>query len=224
MGRGSGVGDKRSLVQPVFVAAMLVLISTFLLSRVVEFREKVPIKKSFAEFPMRIGEWTGERQEMEQKYIDALHFSEYIMVGYRNPKSQDIDFYVAYYENQRKGEGTHSPETCLPGGGWTFEQSGAASVVIDGNKRMRVNRAFMEKIGYRQLTYFWFPQRGRILTSLWQVKLSSFWDALTKQRTDGALVRIITPVYGNEDVKDAEARIKEFTSHIVPVLDGFLPK
>ena len=28
-----------------------------------------------------------------------------------------------------------------------------------------------------------------------------------QQRTDGALVRIITPVYGNEEVKDAEARI-----------------
>jgi len=32
-----------------------------------------------------------------------------------------------------------------------------------------------------------------------------------QQRTDGALVRIITPVYGNEEVKDAEARIQEFT-------------
>jgi hypothetical protein len=61
-----------------------------------------------------------------------------------------------------------------------------------------------------QLSYFWFPARGLILTNAWE-------------RTDGALVRIITPVYGNEGVKDAEARIQEFTKEIVPVLDGFLP-
>jgi hypothetical protein len=51
-----------------------------------------------------------------------------------------------------KGETTHSPETCLPGSGWTFR------------------------------------------------------DALTRQRTDGALVRVITPVYPGEGPEDAEKR------------------
>lgn len=41
---------------------------------------------------------------MEQQFIDVLHFSDYIMMNYRNSQGQDIDFYVAYYETQRKGE------------------------------------------------------------------------------------------------------------------------
>ena len=85
-------------------------------------------------------------------------------------------------------------------------------------------RAFMEKSGYRQLSYFWFPMRGRILTNAWEMKLYTFWDALTRQRTDGALVRVITPVLPGEQVEDAEARLQGFTREIVPVLDGFLPK
>ena len=89
---------------------------------------------------------------------------------------------------------------------------------------MKVNRAFMEKGGSRQLVYFWFPQRGRILTSLYQVKLYGFWDALIRQRTDGALLRLITPVYPNEQLPDAEKRLQGFTREIVPVLDGFIPK
>jgi hypothetical protein len=54
--------------------------------------------------------------------------------------------------------------------------------------------------------------------------LSLFWDALTKQRTDGALIRLITPVYERESLEDAEARLQGFTREIVPVLDGFILK
>jgi exosortase D (VPLPA-CTERM-specific) len=253
------VNGNRSLFSPLFFIPLLLLVLTFALSRGVEFRENVPIKKSFSEFPLSVGAWTGTRQIMEKQFIDVLHFNDYIMAGYRNPQGREIDFYVAYYESQRKGETTHSPETCLPGSGWSFEQAGVVGIPVavpttakngtvgekgtdtqakkgtDTNfpaenrnqspfSLIKVNRAFMEKGGSRQLVYFWFPQRGRILTSLYQVKLYSFWDALIRQRTDGALVRVITPVYGDENLQNAELRLQEFTKEVVPVLDVFLPK
>jgi EpsI family protein len=62
------------------------------------------------------------------------------------------------------------------------------------------------------------------MTNAWELKLYNFWDALTRQRTDGALVRLITPVYPNEDLPQAGARLAAFTQAIVPVLDEFLPK
>ncbi len=88
---------------------------------------------------------------------------------------------------------------------------------------MPVNRAFMQKSGFRQLTYYWFPQRGRILTNAYQLKIYAFWDALTRQRTDGALVRVMTPVYESEGLEDADERLQGFTRDIVPVLDEFIP-
>lgn len=69
----------------------------------------------------------------------------------------------------------------------------------------------------------WFPQRGRILTNAYQLKVFAFWDALTKQRTDGALVRVITPVYEFEELADAEQRLQAFTREIVPLLAEFIP-
>ncbi len=215
--------SRSTILQPVFVTALVLLAATFALSRGVEFREKIPLKKSFNEFPLTVGEWAGKRQSMEQLFIDSLHFSDYIMVSYRNPKGPEIDFYVAYYETQRKGETTHSPETCFPGSGWSFKQAGLA--IIDGGdgRMMKVNRTLVEKSGSRQLMYFWFPQRGRILTSLPQVKIYSFWDALTRQRTDGALVRMITPVYKSERIEDAEKRLQGFAREIAPALEEFIP-
>ena len=89
---------------------------------------------------------------------------------------------------------------------------------------MRVNRAFMQKTGYKQLSYYWFPQRGRILTNAYQLKIFAFWDALTKHRTDGALVRLITPVYESEELEDADARLQRFVSESNPILSEFLPE
>lgn len=210
---------------PQFIVAVILLSATLALSQGVEFREKIPIKKSFDEFPLRVGEWSGTRQSMEQKFVDTLDLSDYAIIDYQDGQGRGVNFYVAYYESQRKGESIHSPATCLPGSGWIFNEAGEATIPIpagDGGS-MRVNRAFMQKGAYKQLSYYWFPQRGRILTNAYQLKIFVFWDALTKQRTDGALVRVITPVYEFEELKDAEARLQAFTREIVPLLAKFIP-
>lgn len=215
---------KLSFLQPVFIVAVILLGSTLVLSTTIDFREKIPIKRSFKEFPVQVGEWSGSRGEMEQQFIDMLHFSDYAMADYKNSQGKSVNFYAAYYESQRKGESTHSPETCLPGSGWLFREAGATNVALGPGRSMRINRAFMEKSGEKELTYYWFDMRGRTLTNLYQVKLYTFWDALTKHRTDGALVRLITPVYDKETVQEAEARLQEFTREIVPVLREYIPE
>jgi EpsI family protein len=114
-------------------------------------------------------------------------------IDYKDSLGGSINFYVVYNESQRKGESIHSPATCLPGTGWIFNQDGAVTIPLSTNDGglMKVNRAFMQKGAYKQLSYYWFPQRGRILTNAYQLKLYAFWDALTRQRTDGALVRVM---------------------------------
>lgn len=215
---------RNNALQPVFVSAMVVLGLTFVLSHGVEFRNKVPASRAFSKFPMQVGEWTGTRESMEQIYLNALYFSDYILADYINAAGRAVNFYVAYYQDQRKGESVHSPETCLPGGGWHFKQAGNTRILLDGNAAMSVNRAFMEKDGARQLTYFWFAKMGRVLTTLYQLKLYTFWDSLTRQRTEAALVRIITPVYPDETVEVAEARLQGFTREVAGVLNGFIPE
>ena len=210
---------------PQFVVAVLLLGATWGLSHGIEFREKIPINKSFEYFPVKVGEWSGTRQTMEQKFIDALDLSDYAIIEYQNSTGKSVNFYVAYYESQRKGESIHSPATCLPGAGWIFNQAGAVAIPLPANDGgfMKVNRAFMQKSGYKQFSYYWFPQRGRILTNAYQLKIFAFWDALTRQRTDGAMVRVITPVHGLEELEEAEKRLQGFTREIVPVLGEFLP-
>ncbi len=208
---------------PVFLVAVLCLGGSLALSRGFEFREKVPARRSFAAFPTVIDGWHGTRQVMEARFIDALDLSDYTIVDYQNARGRMVNFYVAYYESQRKGESIHSPATCLPGSGWNFKQAGEITVQIPGGRQLRVRRALMSKVDSRQVVYYWFPQRGRDLTSAYQLKFYAFWDALTKHRTDGALVRLITPVYGDETVAAADRRLQGFLCQVVPVLDTYLP-
>lgn len=193
------------------------------LAQQVGFSEKIPMARPLSQFPLALSQWRGERSAMEEVYLKALKFDDYAMVEYRDPKGRAVSFYTAYYGSQSKGEAVHSPASCLPGNGWVFKESGDRSFPGVGGE-LRVNRAYMEKEGARNLTYYWFPKSGRNLTSLYQLKLYTFWDALTRGRTDGALVRVITPVYESEQVADADARLQGFTRQMLPELAKFIPR
>ncbi len=214
----------KGLLQPQFIVSVVLLGLTLVLSQGIEFRPAIPISQPLKQFPMQIGQWTGRPYSMEAKIIDTLDLSDYIMADYRDDKSRPIDFYVAYYENQKKGESIHSPATCLRGGGWEFKQSGKAFVSMEDGSRLPVSRALIENGPYRQIAYYWFPMRGRNLTNAYQMKWYNFWDALTRQRTDGALVRVIVPVGDGESIDAAEKRLQGFIRTVVPVLNTFLPQ
>lgn len=203
--------------------AVLLLGATLAVTRTVDFREKVPIVKPLLQFPLQVGEWQGGRSALDAQVFASLHLSDYLLADYRSPTGETVSLYVAYNESQRKGESSHSPASCLPGSGWVFEESGLVTIRGAAGP-MQVRRAFMQKSGERMLVYYWFPQRGRILTSMVQLKLYAFYDALTRRRTDGALVRLITPVRGTETQEAAAQRLGGFASQVVPDLRRFIPE
>ena len=122
------------------------LAMTLGLAQGVEFREKTPVAQPFAQFPLQVAGWEGRRGVIEQEFIDQLTFSDYVVVDYRNPAGQVVNFYTAYYESQRKGESIHSPETCLPGAGWEFKKAGTVTLPIQTRRGepMTVNKALVE--------------------------------------------------------------------------------
>jgi exosortase D (VPLPA-CTERM-specific) len=220
------VSNRGWLLQPMFIVVVILLGATLAISHTVDFREKILAKKDLAQFPLKIGGWAADRrQRMAQKFLDVLDLSEYVIMDYKNADGKEINFYVAYYESQRKGESIHSPATCLPGSGWSFNQSGTVKITGVPGKHgtYEVNRALMQLGGNREITYYWFPVRGRILNNAYQLKIYNFWDALIDQRTDGALVRLITPVYEGENPSDAEKRLQNFVRDVAPVLEEFIP-
>lgn len=88
---------------------------------------------------------------------------------------------------------------------------------------LRVNRVLIENGNSRQLVYYWFQQRGRVVTNEYMVKWFLFWDALTQQRTDGALVRLIVAIPDGKSVEQAESELQSFVRLLTPRLEAYVP-
>ncbi|MDR3553305.1 MAG: VPLPA-CTERM-specific exosortase XrtD [Syntrophobacteraceae bacterium] len=208
-----------------FFAAALLLGATLTVSMGLDTRAHIPLSRPLGMFPWTIGQWRGTPVAMEPALIDQLHPSDFTRRCYTSPGKQPVELFVAYYASQSKGKSCHSPASCIPGNGWVFEESGTPTLQTPGYGKgaTRLSRAFIEKMGDKRLVYYWFPQRGRILTSLLQLKLYAFWDTILEKRSDGAMVRLITPVSASERVEHADKRLEEFTRLILPILDRFVP-
>ena len=221
-----GARVKSRPMPPAFVGACILLLGFLVISifipRPVEF---FPAHESLAQFPLRLGQWNGRPEVLDGVYLDALKLDDYMMADYADGKGALINLYIAYYDSQRKGEAVHSPRSCLPGGGWQlrdFDQRTLAQISINGHP-LRVNRTLIELGNQRQLVYYWFQQRGRVVTNEFLVKWYLFWDALTRHRTDGALVRLITPLPPASNAGDADRRLSALAAEIVPVLPRYVP-
>ncbi len=155
-----------------------------------------------------------------------MQLDDYVLADYVNDAGGSANFYVSWYNSQRKGEAVHSPRACLPGGGWQmqqFAQRTLAGIAINGEP-LRVNRAIVAQGNQRALVYYWFQQRGRVIDNEFAVKWYLFWDAVTRHRTDGAMVRLMTALPAGGNASEADRQLTEFASRVAPDLPRYIPK
>lgn len=192
---------------------------------IVDREEMAPLRTAFVDFPMRIDGWQGVSFALEQQYIDALRFDDYVLADYRFDKEQPVNFYAAYYRSQRKGQSAHSPQSCLPGGGWEIVSLIQRDLLMSQGmmQPLRVNRAVIQKGDQKQIVLYWFKQRERYLTNEYLVKVYLLWDAFLRQRTDGALVRLASMVGPGESESIVDQRLQAFAVAAGRELMRFVP-
>jgi len=208
---------------PMFASLAVLLLGAAAAMTLTGRHEQVPERTRFAHFPSKLGPWNGQLTALEPETERALGVDDYIQSNYATASGALVNFYVAYYASQRNGVSPHSPIVCLPGGGWqivAFERTSVASGLVDASP---LNRAVIERGDVRQLVYYWFVQRGRVIANEYWSKWYLFVDAILQNRTDGALVRVTTPIAPHETERDADARLQAFLAEINPRLAQFLP-
>jgi exosortase D (VPLPA-CTERM-specific) len=209
------------------IASCAVLVAGAVAASTIPHRVEVtPARAEFLDFPMVIGSWFGAREALEPIYIETLKFDDYVLAQFRGPTPMPVNLYVAWYDSQRSGRSVHSPSTCLPGGGWqmtSFTQVEVPGVQAAGQP-LRVNRALIALGGQRQLVYYWFQQRGRVMTNEYLVKAYLFWDSLTRNRSDGALVRLTVPIPEGAVEEQADRQLAQFAAELAPELERYLPR
>ena len=183
-------------------------------------------RDSYALFPRNIGDWSGTRTQLEPEIEAVLGADDYINATYQSrDEATYVNFFSAFYEKQTEGSGIHSPEVCLPVGGWEIFSFDPHEVSFPDTVygTFTLNRAVIQKGLSKQMVYYWFEQRGKRFTNDFAAKMSVVYDGFTIGRTDGALVRFVTPIGRDETDAEAAARIERMMGEVLPRLPRFLP-
>jgi EpsI family protein len=196
-------------------------------------------RQPLADLPLRIADrWGGRDLGLDERSLEILKLSDYAMRVYRplpvgaaaggsgvgageGQAPAPVFFYVGYNDNQRTGATYHKPKKSHPGSGWQITESGDTDLSLAGGGRLTVNRVVIEKELDRQLVLYWYQDRGRTIASEYTAKFFLVWDAMRHNRSDGAIVRISTPILDSPEAAQEHAR--RFVEDVWPLLRAHLP-
>jgi EpsI family protein len=176
--------------------------------------EVIAPSRHLAEFPSTIGDWHMLHDgAVEQEEKDVLRADDYLTRRYAASPGKEATIFVAYFQSQRAGQTPHSPKNCLPGSGWTWSVSDTIQIDIAGRAQpIEINRYVVSKGDDHAVVLYWYQSRDRVVASEYQAAAFTAWDALRYNRTDTALVRIVTPVAqsGIEFIQVFFAKLRQF--------------
>jgi EpsI family protein len=208
-----------------FWVALLLLVGTTVFLRSRSGAENLPPRTALDSFPTQLGDWQGRQIYIAEDIRKILGDGDFMQrVFRRSPAEPSMELFIAYFPTQRTGSTIHSPKNCLPGSGWVPVESFHVPLLRPDGKVVSVNRYVIQRGSNRQLVMYWYQAHERVVASEYWAKVYTVADAIHLNRTDGALVRVITPMMENEGSADAQKRADEFIQLILPILPEFVPR
>ena len=209
---------------PHFWSVTVMLVGTALLLFVRGSADLIPPSEPLSQIPRTISGWSGTDVPIDPDTLKVLGAGTFLSRVYApDEASQPIDLFIAYFPTQRAGVTIHSPKNCLPGSGWAFESSEYVDLKDTNGNAHKVGEYIIANAQNRQFVIYWYQAHGRSVASEYMAKVYMVTDAMRLNRTDGALVRVTTPIDPKEGALPAKARVEAFTAQLAPSLPRFIP-
>lgn len=210
---------------PRFVLATLLIAGAAILLQARARSEVFPPRLPLKQFPAQLDGWSGTDVAIDKDVLEVLGPGDFLVRIYQNQqKTPYVDLFIAYFRSQRAGDTIHSPQHCLPGAGWAPIENQRITLTMPGHEPFPANRYLIAKGDSRQLVLYWFWAHNRGVASEYWAKFYLVADSIKMNRSDGALVRITTPMYPGETADAAQQRILPFAGDVMPLLDSYIPR
>ena len=207
-----------------FSLVVLLLAGTVVLLHGRANSEPQVAREPLLQVPDEIAGWTGSDRPIDRDSLAVLGPGEFLSRVYtRDSHTPPVSLFIGYFPTQRTGVTIHSPKNCLPGAGWAFESSEYVTLKDASGTPHRIGEYILAEGDHKLFVVYWYQAHGRSVASEYQAKIYLVVDAIRLNRTDGALVRVITPIDPSHGASDARARAEAFTVQLMPMLPRFIP-
>jgi EpsI family protein len=203
--------------------SLSLLVGALLVLQLRSSGEAVPIRKNLDSFPTTVGGWQArEGVLLELDTLNVLKAKDYLMRRDQDPSGKSLALFIAYWDSQRKGAQPHSPRNCLPGGGWEPLEASRVTIPLPPPMApITVNRFLIQKDRDQQVVFYWYQSQGKAIAGEMAARVEMIKTSILRHRTDGALVRVSSPVYGS--VQDTSDRLIKYIQAMYPILGEYLP-
>ena len=203
--------------------SLAILLGALLVLQLRSTGEAVPIRKPLDSFPATLGEWQARRGTIfSGDILDTLKLTDYVMRDYGDGRGRSLNLYIGYWDTQRKGAVIHSPKNCLPGAGWEPVEAFLITIPLrPPHAPIIVNRYLIQKDRDQQVVLYWYQSQGQVIAGEVPAKIAMVKSALAHNRTDGAIVRVMSPVSGS--AREVSERLIAYVQAMYPVLEDYLP-
>lgn len=185
--------------------------------------EIVPPGIPIESFPRQVANWNGQDEVIDPETLRILGPGDFLSRLYSSPTRPPVDFFLAFFPSQETGDTIHSPKNCIPAAGWTPIRASVVALPVAGGRTAPANLYIVQKGNDRQLVLYWYQAHGRITASEYLARIYLVTDAIRMNRTDGSLVRIVTPIVQPEGEAAARRRAIEFAERVMPTLNRLIP-
>jgi EpsI family protein len=193
-----------------------------------------PERQDFDSFPLDLGEWACiEPQQISDEVENNLGVTDYLVCRFARPDDRvGVDVYIGYHASQVREEGggsgenaIHPPAHCLPGSGWDIIDNQTVPFSAPGipQQDAKIKRLVVAKGNARQLVYYWYHSRGRVISEDWQKIIYVGLDRALQSRTDGSLIRFTVPILGDDEAA-AETAFQDLAPRILTLLPDYVPE
>lgn len=210
-----------------FATAAVLMLAVALLLRPGPHRyPSLPV--SLSSLPMRIDDWSGtDTPDMGvvKETLALLGTGEFSIREYKNASEPQpgILLVVEYFPTHASDAIFDSMKRrATPHMVWPSTPREVVQIARPDGTSFPVNRYV--GLTDRILVLYWFQVHGRALASEGWAKYYLLSDSIRTNRSDGALVRLTTPMLDGESPDAAQVRVMRFGFQLLPMLDRCIPR
>lgn len=185
--------------------------------------ERPSLRRDLASIPLELGDWVGQNEDVASDIVERAQTTEYLNRVYesRTQPGLRLTLWINYSE---KGTNLrHTPEICLPSGGWTKieSQTTVLNLLAPNDKEVRITRLgygrgeLVEQVGF----WYYIFGEGKLENFVRQLPITSRSSHGQTTRGSSMTVEIFYP--GEHD-PDGNA-LRDFAQSLLIALEPVLP-